>query len=129
MFLILERWRLAALLARLPRLLRHGYVLLFLLVSWIFFRSPSLTDACHFLGALLGLGLQPAVPPWILQDMNTQVNWALTAADIPHDLEALQEVTIDENGRRLAVRTSSTGTCGKVFQAVGVAMPPTIREL
>ncbi|OQX15683.1 MAG: hypothetical protein BWK76_12820 [Desulfobulbaceae bacterium A2] len=79
-FLILERWRLAALLARLPRLLRHGYVLLFLLVSWIFFRSPTLIDACHFLGALLGLGLQPAVHPWILQDMNAQLNWALTAA-------------------------------------------------
>jgi len=41
----------------------------------------------------------------------------------------LQEVTIDESGRCLAVHINSTGTCGKVFLAVGVAMPPTIREL
>lgn len=50
-------------------------------------------------------------------------------ADIRRDLEALQEVTVEENGRRLAVRTTCNGTCGKVFQAVGVALPPTIREL
>ena len=45
------------------------------------------------------------------------------------DLEALQEVTIEEQKKRLAVRTECMGTCGKIFQAVGVAIPPTIREL
>ena len=50
-------------------------------------------------------------------------------ADIRRDLDALQEVTVEENGRRLAVRTTCNGTCGKVFQAVGVALPPTIREV
>ena len=29
----------------------------------------------------------------------------------------------------LAIRSQCLGVCGKVFQAVGVAMPPTIREL
>ena len=37
--------------------------------------------------------------------------------------------TIEENGKKLAVRSQCLGTCGKVFQAVGVAIPPTIREL
>jgi transposase len=50
-------------------------------------------------------------------------------SDIKQDLKALQEIAIDENGKSLAVRTECTGTCGKVFQAVGVAVPPTIREI
>ncbi|MBU0753601.1 MAG: IS1634 family transposase [Planctomycetes bacterium] len=49
-------------------------------------------------------------------------------ADIQRDLSALQEVTIEENGKKLAVRTAFSGACGKVFQAVGMAIPPTIRE-
>jgi transposase len=50
-------------------------------------------------------------------------------ADIKQDLKALQETTIDDEGKRLAVRSQCLRTCGKVFQAVGVAIPPTIREL
>ena len=50
-------------------------------------------------------------------------------SDIKRGLEALQEVTITEQSKRLAVRTECVGTCGKVFQAVGVAIPSTIREL
>jgi len=50
-------------------------------------------------------------------------------SDIKQDLESLQEITLEENGRRLAIRTQCQGTCGKVFQAVGVAIPPTIRQL
>jgi len=50
-------------------------------------------------------------------------------SDIKQDLESLQEITLEENGRRLAIRTQCQGTCGRVFQAVGVAIPPTIRQL
>ena len=50
-------------------------------------------------------------------------------ADIKQDLKALQQVSIEEGGRRMAIRSKCEGVCGKVFQAVGVAMPPTIREL
>jgi hypothetical protein len=48
---------------------------------------------------------------------------------IKQDLKALQETHIEENGKCLAVRSKAEGVCGKVFQAVGVAMPPTIREI
>jgi len=48
---------------------------------------------------------------------------------IKQDLEAMVEVEIEENGHRLALRSRSQGTCGKVFQDVGVAMPTTIREI
>jgi transposase len=50
-------------------------------------------------------------------------------ADIKQDLKALQQVTIEEGGKQMAIRSKCEGVCGKVFQAVGVAMPPTIREL
>jgi len=48
---------------------------------------------------------------------------------IKQDLQALQETHIEENGNRLAVRSKIEGVCGKLFQAVGVAIPPTIREI
>ena len=50
-------------------------------------------------------------------------------SDIKQDLKSLQEVTLDEDGKRLAIRTQCQGTCGKVFQAVGVAVPPTMRDI
>jgi transposase len=49
-------------------------------------------------------------------------------AEIKQDLKALQRVTIKEDGRRLSIRSQSKGVCGKIFKAVGVAMPPTIQE-
>jgi len=50
-------------------------------------------------------------------------------ADIKQDLKALQETIVEDDGKRLAVRSQCLGTCGKVFQSVGVAIPPTIREI
>ncbi len=49
-------------------------------------------------------------------------------SDIKQDLKSLQEVVIEDKGKSLALRTECVGTCGKVFQAVGVAIPPTIRD-
>jgi transposase len=50
-------------------------------------------------------------------------------SDIKQDLKALQQVTIEENGKRLAIRSECKGVCGNIFQSVGVAMPATIKEL
>ncbi|NTV59019.1 MAG: IS1634 family transposase [Deltaproteobacteria bacterium] len=50
-------------------------------------------------------------------------------ADIKQDLQALQETVIVENGKRIAIRSQCQGTCAKVCQAVGVSLPPTIREI
>lgn len=50
-------------------------------------------------------------------------------SDIKQDLKALQQVTIEEEGKRLAIRSECKGVCGKVFQSVGVALPPTIKEV
>jgi len=49
-------------------------------------------------------------------------------SDIKQDLKALQQVTIEEDGKYFAIRSECKGHCGKIFQAVKVAVPPTIRE-
>lgn len=50
-------------------------------------------------------------------------------SDIKQDLKSLQQVSLEENGKRLAIRTQCQGSCAKVFQAVGVALPPTMRVI
>ena len=50
-------------------------------------------------------------------------------ADIKQDLKAFQEIIIEDHGKSIAIRSECKGTCGKVFQAAGVAVPPTIREI
>jgi Transposase DDE domain len=44
------------------------------------------------------------------------------------DLDRLQEIETDQEGKRFILRTPVTGDVGLVFQAAGVALPPNIRE-
>lgn len=48
---------------------------------------------------------------------------------IRQDLQSLQETILEEKGKRFSVRSECMGTCGKVFKSVGVAVPPTIKQL
>jgi hypothetical protein len=48
--------------------------------------------------------------------------------DLLADLDRLQEITVEKDGKRLILRTPVTGVAGKAFQAVGVALPPNIRD-
>ncbi len=48
-------------------------------------------------------------------------------ADIVRDLDQLVQTDIDQAGRRLRLRAAAPGCAGAVFQAVGVALPPTIQ--
>jgi len=50
-------------------------------------------------------------------------------SDIKQDFDALQTITIREGDKRFAIRSQCQGNCGKIFQAVKVALPPTIREV
>jgi transposase len=75
---------------------------------------------CSFLALVLRKELHRR-----LEQSGRNFEWA----DIKQDLKALQEVEIEDNGKALALRTECLGTCGRVFKAVGVAIPPTIREL
>lgn len=75
---------------------------------------------CSFLALVLKKELDSR-----LVSQGLQYEWA----EIKQDLKALQEVILEENGARLAIRTECRGVCGKVFRAIGVAVPPTIRVL
>jgi len=48
---------------------------------------------------------------------------------VKQDLKRLQEVVIEQSGRKIALRTEASGDCYKVFKAVGMALPPTIRKI
>jgi len=41
---------------------------------------------------------------------------------------APQEIILEEGDKRFAICTECRGTCGKIFQSVGVPVPPTIRR-
>jgi len=49
--------------------------------------------------------------------------------DIKQDLKGLQEITMDEAGKKVIIRTETRGTCSSVFKAVGMALPPTIQKV
>ncbi len=48
--------------------------------------------------------------------------------DVKQDLEALSEVEVFEGNDAYWLRTEFVGATGKVFQAVGIAAPPTVRR-
>ena len=50
-------------------------------------------------------------------------------SDIKQDLRALKQIEINEGESRFLIRSQCKGHCGKIFQAVKVALPPTIQEL
>ncbi len=50
-------------------------------------------------------------------------------ADVLRDLDRLQEIELDQDGKRFCLRTPVTGVAGRLFQAVGVALPHNIRDL
>jgi transposase len=75
---------------------------------------------CSFLALVLRKELDRR-----LEERSYSFEWA----EIKQDLKALQEVEIEDNGKALALRTECLGICAKIFQSVGVAIPPTIREL
>jgi transposase len=47
---------------------------------------------------------------------------------VKQDLKSLKEVTIQESVNKIKLRTEAKGSCHRVFQAVGMALPPTIRK-
>ena len=63
-----------------------------------------------------------------LQDRLERKGWTPEWADVIRDLDQLQEVEIHLEGKAYLLRTEAKGTTGKVFQACGVALPPTLRQ-
>ena len=53
---------------------------------------------------------------------------ALEWADVIQDLDRLQMVEVEQDGKRFLLRSDLQGTCGTVFRAAGVAVPPTVQK-
>jgi transposase len=50
-------------------------------------------------------------------------------ADVIQDLDRLQIVEVEQDGKRFLLRSEVQGTCGTVFKAAGVAVPPTVQQV
>jgi hypothetical protein len=48
--------------------------------------------------------------------------------DVLRNLDRLQEVVVDKDGRQMILRTPATGLAGPLFKAARVALPPNIRD-
>ena len=62
--LVIERVGFGSVLNRSTPLIRHAYVLLMVMITWVFFRADSLAASMHFLAAMFGFGPEtPYAPP------------------------------------------------------------------
>jgi hypothetical protein len=75
---------------------------------------------CSFLALVLRQELQSR-----LKERGHEFEWA----DVIADLDRLQVVQVEQDGKRFLLRSDVQGTCGKVFQTVGVAIPPTVQQV
>ena len=58
-----------------------------------------------------------------LEARGRRAEWARLKAD----LDALEEITIENTGRSFVIRSRTRGDAGKALQAAGVALGPTVR--
>jgi arginine repressor len=49
-------------------------------------------------------------------------------AEVLRDLDRLQEVEVEQDGKRFILRTPTTGTAGELFQTLRIALPPNLRD-
>jgi len=73
---------------------------------------------CSFLALVLRRELEQR-----LENSGQRLEWA----DVIRDLDSLQEIELQVDGKRYLLRSETRGTTGKVFQACGVALPPVLR--
>jgi len=74
---------------------------------------------CSFLALLLHCELQ---------DRLEAKGWSFEWADMLRDLDQVQQMEIDLDGKSYILRTETQGTAGKVIQAVGAVLPPMLRD-
>jgi Transposase DDE domain len=75
---------------------------------------------CSFLALVLRQELQAR-----LEQRGHEFEWA----DVISDLDRLQVVEVEQDGKRFLLRSAVQGTCGQVFQTVGVALPPPVQQV
>ncbi|WP_234973663.1 MBOAT family O-acyltransferase [Sporanaerobacter acetigenes] len=58
-FLILEKAFLEKALKKLPKILRHVYLLLVVIIGWVFFRADNIVQGIDFIKVMMGFGTSP----------------------------------------------------------------------
>jgi Transposase DDE domain len=76
---------------------------------------------CSFLALLLRTELEDR----LAARGHGEMEWA----HLIRDLDRLEQIELDKDGKRFVLRTEAAGASGKVFQAVGVALPPTVQQV
>ena len=68
--------------------------------------------------------------------LRKELDERLTAAGVRHewgdivrDLDRVEEITVEQGTKRFVLRAQAPGCAGGVFKAVGVALPPLVRQL
>ncbi len=64
-----------------------------------------------------------------VEDRLARKEWTLEWADVIRDLDSLVEMEVTIKDKGYIFRGQSSGVAGKVFQACGVALPPTLRQV
>jgi transposase len=77
----------------------------------------------HVFCSFLALVLRQELEARLAQDGH-KLEWA----DVIQDLDRLQVVEVEQDGKRFLLRSEVQGTCGTVFRAAGVAVPPTVQQ-
>jgi hypothetical protein len=88
------------------------------------FHQRDATIAGHLFCSFLALVLRKALDE-CLEAAGVVAEWA----DIVRDLDRLEEVTIDQRDKRFVLRLQAQGCAGAVCKAVGIALPPLVRQL
>jgi hypothetical protein len=94
-----------------------------LLATRPIFHKCDATIRGHVFCSFLALVLQKELADRCA-DRGFQPEWA----EVLRDLDRLQEVELAQDGKRFILRTPVTGCAGKLFQTLGVALPPNIRD-
>jgi len=94
------------------------------LVGKCCFPATSLLSHCANPGVRLGPVFGEASSQRLAK-RDEELEWS----DVLRDVQDLRHIEVQQDGKRYLLRPPLQGVCGKVLQAVGVAVPPPVRDV
>ena len=113
-FLVLERTAIGTWIEKMPRILRHGYALLAVLVGWVLFRADSFPQALTFLSNMAGLATSGGIPQPLARFLTHEsvlaiIAGAVFATPILPWLKARLALAIGKLPQRASFATTAAG--------------------
>ncbi|MEO6740235.1 MAG: MBOAT family protein [Chthoniobacteraceae bacterium] len=120
LFLVLERTRFGTWVDRMPRIFRHGYALMAVMIGWVLFRANTFPQALAFLSNMAGLGSHGEITQPLARYVSHESAFALIAGAIfATPVLAWLKSHLTRAVDRLPQRASSTLTAlGMTLEAV-----------